>query len=97
MKLAMSVLVCFILYTVSTIKGPGGHQVKIKSCTDIKSNKPLNVKRISRFIHQKTPIAAIMFITNRNIMICVDPKLEWVQLAIKTINSRKTSRRRPKN
>ncbi|XP_029472907.1 lymphotactin-like isoform X2 [Rhinatrema bivittatum] len=89
MKVPISLLVCISIYTVGTIEGPGGHQVKKQSCTEIKSNKPLKVARIKNFLQQETPIPAVMFITKKGIMICVNPELFWVQNAIKTLNARR--------
>ncbi|KFP27868.1 Lymphotactin, partial [Colius striatus] len=95
MKLhAATILVIFWLgvFTVHMVKGSAGSQpMRNLSCVSL-STKQLNIRNLINYEKQQVPVNAIMFITTKGIRICVSPNQKWVQVAMKKIDQKRTTK-----
>ncbi|XP_028616727.1 lymphotactin-like [Grammomys surdaster] len=78
--------------TTQVVEGVGTEVLEESICVSFQTQR-LPVQKIKTYTIREGPIKAVIFVTKRELKICADPQANWVKAAIKTVDSRNSSRR----
>uniref|UniRef100_A0A8C9QNQ5 Lymphotactin n=1 Tax=Spermophilus dauricus TaxID=99837 RepID=A0A8C9QNQ5_SPEDA len=57
------------------------------------STQRLPINRIRTYTIKEGSVRAVIFITKRGLKVCANPEAEWVKSAVKSVDSRSTTKR----
>ncbi|XP_015354164.1 cytokine SCM-1 beta-like [Marmota marmota marmota] len=73
---------------------PGvGSEVPERSICVSLSTQRLPINRIRTYTIKEGSVRAVIFITKRGLKVCANPEAEWVKSAVKSMDSRSTTKR----
>ncbi|KAE8604932.1 hypothetical protein XENTR_v10014898 [Xenopus tropicalis] len=84
-----------VLLTAET-QGQGGELIFGKICLETKLMNKIKCKMLKSYVQQTSPVAAIMFTTQKNITICANPEQPWVKQAVQCLKTKKPRGSNPK-
>ncbi|XP_031198149.1 lymphotactin [Mastomys coucha] len=74
------------------VEGVGTEVLEKSICVSLRIQK-LPVKKLMAYDIKEGPIRAVIFVTKRGLRICADPDATWVKAAIKTVDSRASTKK----
>nr|QCI30374.1 chemokine XCL1 [Apodemus agrarius] len=92
MRLLLLTFLGVCCLTTWVVEGVGTEVLEKSVCVNFQI-QPLPVKRIKSYTIKEGAIRAVIFFTRRGLKICADPEVKWVKTAIKTMDSRASTRK----
>ncbi|OCT81173.1 eotaxin [Xenopus laevis] len=96
MKLLLMALLIGLGMVLLATTMQGQEVILGKVCLETKLSKAMKCNRLKSYVEQTTPVAAIMFTTKKNKVICVNPEQSWVKQAVQCLKTKKSKGPNPK-
>ncbi|XP_077878397.1 lymphotactin [Ictidomys tridecemlineatus] len=92
MRLLLLALLGICCLSACTVDGVGSEVPEKSVCVSL-STQRLPINRIRTYTIKEGSVKAVIFITRRGLKVCANPEAEWVKSAVKSVDSRSTTKR----
>uniref|UniRef100_A0A8C9UV33 Lymphotactin n=1 Tax=Spermophilus dauricus TaxID=99837 RepID=A0A8C9UV33_SPEDA len=92
MRLLLLALLGICCLSACTVDAVGSEVPERSICVSL-STQRLPINRIRTYTIKEGSVRAVIFITKRGLKVCANPEAEWVKSAVKSVDSRSTTKR----